>query len=94
MHHDTGDVVGSEAAGMPLDARELEPVRRLARLEHLPRRSRGDDAVGHADVLLLAEEVRRKMVLGDVAGLIEELAVHDASVPCRPARGQSGAASR
>ncbi len=56
---------------------ELEAVRRVARFEHLPRAPRSNDAVDHADVLLLAEEVGRKMVLGDVAGLIQELAVHD-----------------
>ena len=56
---------------------ELEAVRRVARFEHLPRGPRSNDAVDHADVLLLAEEVRRKMVLGDVAGLIQEFAVHN-----------------
>ena len=68
---------GVSRSGVALDARVLEAVGRVARFEHLAGRAGRDHVVDHADLHVVAEEVGRQVVLGDVARRVEELAVHD-----------------
>jgi hypothetical protein len=77
MDDDTGDVVGRKPVRMALDARVLETVGGLARLEHLAGRAGGHHVIGHPDLLLLSEELGRAVVPRDVARRIENLAVDD-----------------
>ena len=77
VHHDPGDVVGGERAGMPLDPHVLEPVRRQPRLEDVPGHSRGHDDVDLARAQRLGQErrVRAQVLHRHVAVRAERLTV-------------------
>ena len=77
---------------MALDADVLEAVGGVPRLEHVAGSPGGDDLVD------LAERSRRRrqleVVVRDVAGGVERLAVDERRARCPPGRGRAGAPSR
>ena len=79
MHDDARDVVRSESVGMALDPHVLESVGGVPRFEHFAVTTRRHHAIDLSDRERGAagEVAAGEVVLRDIAGGIERLAVHE-----------------